>query len=336
MSSTPTHSEASGYRPGTVALLCRFLAWSTVSTLAVFLLNSYLSIWRDWPGASAVFTAEPAGLGWLQALLYAGAVLGAALFVRGTPERSLRADDAAITRLAAYLIEAAFWMVVLVGVVDAVISFLRVEDLLPRLVGEELASELGRNAFRGPVVHGPLMVLGLLLPLVFRGGINFVWLAALVVLAELQIVILRFVFSYEQTFMGDLVRMWYASLFLFASAYTLVQDAHVRVDVFYAAFDQRRRGMVNAVGSVLLGLPLCWSVLIIGMADRTSIIASPLVNLTISQSSFGMYTKYLMAGFLAVFAVTMALQFAGYFLQGVADHRGDPGGQPQSSPDSAH
>ena len=31
--------------------------------------------------------------------------------------------------------------------------------------------------------------------------------------------------------MGDLVRFWYAALF-FASAYTLKEDGHVRVDVF--------------------------------------------------------------------------------------------------------
>jgi hypothetical protein len=48
-----------------------------------------------------------------------------------------------------------------------------------------------------------------------------------------------------------------------------------------------------------------------------------------------MYVKYLMAGFLAVFAVTMTIQFAGYFLQGIADYRGDPG-RKASAPGGAH
>ena len=51
-------------------------------------------------------------------------------------------------------------------------------------------------------------------------GLGFIWLALLVVVAEFLIVITRFVFSYEQAFMGDLVRFWYAALFLFASANT--------------------------------------------------------------------------------------------------------------------
>ena len=58
----------------------------------------------------------------------------------------------------------------------------------------------------------------------------------MIVLGELLIVIARFIFSYEQAFMGDLVRFWYAALFLFSSAYTLVHDGHVRVDIIYASF----------------------------------------------------------------------------------------------------
>ena len=38
-----------------------------------------------------------------------------------------------------------------------------------------------------------------------------------------------------------------------------------------------------------------------------------------------MYVKYLLAGFLAIFAGTMMVQFASYILEGVADMRGDPG-----------
>lgn len=37
-----------------------------------------------------------------------------------------------------------------------------------------------------------------------------------------------------------------------------------------------------------------------------------------------MFVKYWMAGFLGVFAVSMLLQFSGYFLESIADFRGDP------------
>ena len=140
-----------------------------------------------------------------------------------------------------------------------------------------------------------------------------------------MIVITRFVFSYEQAYQGDLVRFWYGALFLFASAYTLFDDGHVRVDVVYASFAEKTKGLVNAVGAVLLGTSLCWVILVYGMWDKSSIINSALLRYEVSQSGFGMYVKFWMAGFLGIFAISMAIQFAAMILEGLADYRGDPG-----------
>jgi TRAP-type mannitol/chloroaromatic compound transport system permease small subunit len=312
------------YTPSPWTLTYRFLAWCVVATLFAFLLNIYLSFWRGWPGASALLADDGGALAWIQALIYTAAIAAPAAFVARTRQRSLRRDNAAMTAIALYIVNAAFWIVLLVGIVDAVVSFLRVEGFLPALFGDEMALDLGRNHFRAPYIHGPLIIAALILAATAR-TLGFMWLALLVVVAELQIVISRFIFSYEQAFMGDAVRMWYAGLFLFASAYTLVEEGHVRVDVLYSGFNQRTRGLVNAVGSVVLGLPFCWTIIVLGMSKPTSIITSPLLSLEVTQSGFGMYIKYLMAAFLAVFAASMAIQFTGYFLEGVADYRGDAG-----------
>jgi len=313
-----------GYAPTPFTLGARYVAWSVVAMLFAFLVNVYLSFWRKWPGAEAAFGPDAPALAWLQVAIYVLALVAPAVYVLRTRSRSLRQDDAAMTRLAAYVAAAAFWCVLLVGVADYVISFLRVEGFLDDLFGHQLATDLGRNQFRAPYVHAPLIVASLVIAAVARPP-GFTWLALLVVAAELQIVISRFVYSYEQAFMGDLVRMWYAGLFLFSSAYTLIEEGHVRVDVLYTNFSDRTKGLVNAIGSLCLGLPLCWTILLLGMGTPASIITSPLLALEVTQSGFGLYIKYLMAAFLAVFAVTMLIQFSSYFLESVADYRGDPG-----------
>jgi lipopolysaccharide export LptBFGC system permease protein LptF len=38
-----------------------------------------------------------------------------------------------------------------------------------------------------------------------------------------------------------------------------------------------------------------------------------------------MYVKYMMAGFLAVFAISMMIQFVAYLMDAIADYRGEPG-----------
>lgn len=315
----------SGVRDRSV-VLSRAFAWCTVAVMTAFLFNNYLTNWRDWPGPSAVFGA-PEGQGllaWSQVAVYA-ACIALALWhtVLGRPV-PLRQDANRLYAISAYIVRAAFWAVLLIGVADMVVSFLRVEGFLPALFGAEMATELGRSSFRGTYIHFPLVALALIFAAIGRGP-GFQWLALLVVGAELLIVLSRFIFSYEQAFMADLVRFWYAALFLFASAHTLLEDGHVRVDVLYAAFAQRRRGLSNALGTLLFGMPLCWVIIYYGMNSKSTVINSPLLSFEVTQTGFGMYVKYWMAGFLGIFAISMQLQFSGYFLESVADIRGEPG-----------
>ncbi len=338
LSGTAIKNDGSGHK--VIILGIRAFAVSIVAIMLLFLFNNYLNVWRQWPGLPSFFSHHGwFGLealrtplvdnqitkGWLQLLSYLGAVVLAILYVLWTRKRPLRADAALLSRFAAYIIRAAFWIVLIIGFVDIIISFLRVENFLSALVGDELTQALGRPQFRGMYVHFPLILLSFVIA-IFNRSLGFTWLAFLVVLAEFQIVISRFVFSYEQPFMGDLVRFWYAALFLFASAYTLVHDGHVRVDVLYSRFNKRSKAWTNAVGTLLLGLPMGWIILMTGMWDKTSSINSPIQSFEVSQSGYGLYVKYLMVGFLAVYAVSMIIQFASYLLDKVADLRQEPGG----------
>ncbi len=304
--------------------LCRVFAWSMIAVLFAFLINNYLNYWQNWPSASSVFAGAFSMLGSIQVLLYVAAMAAAIAYVLRSPTNLLRPDSETIYSVTAYIVRAAFWAVVLVGLADAIVSCLRVEGFLPELIGDKLTIDLGRSSFRGTMVHFPMILIGFVIAK-FHRGLGFPWLALLVVAAELLIVISRFIFSYEQAFMADLVRFWYGALFLFASAYTLLEEGHVRVDVLYAAFSDRTKGIANAIGCILLGMSLCWVIIIYGMGSQSAVINSPLLSFEVTQTGFGMYVKYWMAGFLAIYAITMLLQFSGYFLESIADYLGEPG-----------
>jgi len=312
----------------------RLFGWIILAVMTGFLLNNYLTYWQDLPGISPIYGGAANGSlpvlwSWLQLALYGVLVLAAVAYVMKN-SRTLREDSARISNINAFLIRSAFFAVLIVGLVDSAISFVRIEDFLPGLVGEDLANDLGRAQFRGPYVHMPLIALSVFIA-AFTRTLGFTWLALLVVAAEFLIVIGRFVFSYEQAFLSDLVRFWYAALFLFASAYTLLEEGHVRVDVFYAGFSARTKGYVNAIGSVVLGMSLCTVILVVGMGGKQNIINSPILTYETTQAGFGLYVKYLMAGFLGIFAVSMMIQFVAYFLDAVADIRGEPGGRDHDS-----
>jgi TRAP-type mannitol/chloroaromatic compound transport system permease small subunit len=317
-------------------ILCRSFAWCTIAALCVYLLNNYLSYWRGWPGPASGFEGSATAYALIQLALYPLGLAAAVGYVLQTRKRPLRPDAATIYGVTAYIVRAAFWAVLLIGIADTVVSFMRVEGLLRQMFGEQVAVDLGRPSFRGAWVHFPMAIAGIVIA-AFNRGIGFHWLALLVVIAEMVIVIGRFIFSYEQAFMADLVRFWYAPLFLFSSAYTLLEEGHVRVDILYSAFSERAKGIADAAGSVLLGMSVCWVVLIYGMGGRSSIINAPLLSFEVTQTGFGMYVKYWMAAFLAIFAATMLLQFSGYFLEAMANVRGEPGKRQLSTgtPDDA-
>ncbi len=303
-----------------------------IVALFLFLIDNTLIHWFKWPGTRAflshlgLFGAEGSVReltgsdvirGWIQLVASLVTIVGILSLVLKTRARKLDEDAELYNRISAFIVRAAFWAVFLVGLADMLISFVRVEGFLPAIAGEYLTIQLGRPIFRGSYIHFPLILLSIVIAS-FTRTLGFIWLALLIVAAEFLIVITRFVFSYEQAFMGDLVRFWYAGLFLFASAYTLVKDGHVRVDVLYANFSERGKALTNSLGSLLLGLPLCWNILIQGMSGKGSIINSPLLSFEISQSGFGMYTKYLMAAYLLIFAVSMAVQFISFTLSNIS------------------
>ena len=279
-----------------------------------FLINNYLTFGGNWPGALSInkniniFSS-------IQISLYFFALLFPIFLVYFyKKDISLAAIADFFDNTNSYIIRFAFWAVFIIGIVDAIISLLIIEGFIDYFFGKSWNVKLSNNSFRAPYVHFPLLFFALILGYFFK-SLNFFWLAFLVVLAEFQIVLLRFVFSYEQTLMSDLVRFWYGGLFLFASYYTLIKDGHVRVDVLYTNFTEKNKAKVNLFGSLILGIPLCLTIFLKGMACKQCVLNQPIMNFETSQSTQGMNIKYLMAGFLIIFALTMLIQFVVYFLR---------------------
>ena len=314
-----------------IPLLSRAFAYLMVSALFLYLINNFLVFWQDFTGPFALFSnyqwfgleapgkpLQPDQIrqGWSQVALYLIILLASVGYVVKSRQRTLPEESLRLATLSAYIVRFAFWSVLLIGIVDMLISFLRVENFLEHITGDWLAQQLGRPIFRGTYVHYPLMFVSLVIAARLR-SISFSWLALICVLAEFLIVVTRFVFSYEQAYMGDLVRFWYAALFLFASAYTLIEDGHVRVDVLYTGFSRRKKALIDSLGCLLLGMPICWVILMQGMGGRGNSINSPLLSFEISQSGYGMYVKYIMAAFLIVYAASMLIQFVSYLLYNI-------------------
>jgi len=83
------------------------------------------------------------------------------------------------------------------------------------------------------------------------------WLTLFMVVVTFVIVVLRYVFDIGFIWLQESVIWMHAAVFMLGAAYTLREEEHVRVDVFYRDMSERRRAWVDLVGVLIFLLPLC-------------------------------------------------------------------------------
>ena len=88
-------------------------------------------------------------------------------------------------------------------------------------------------------------------------GEKSAWLNLVLIFLICLDVLQRYLFNQTFNWLIELEWHFFGLLFLLGSAYTLQQDKHVRVDVFYSGFSESKKAAVDLVCTVLLLIPWC-------------------------------------------------------------------------------
>jgi len=83
------------------------------------------------------------------------------------------------------------------------------------------------------------------------------WAILGMVVVTFAIVILRYFFNTGWVWMQEIVIYLHAFVFLLACGSTLVQDGHVRVDIFYREASPKTKRRIDLLGALFLLLPTC-------------------------------------------------------------------------------
>ena len=83
------------------------------------------------------------------------------------------------------------------------------------------------------------------------------WLTLFMVLVTFVVVVLRYVFDAGLIWLQESVVWMHGFVFMAGAAYTLQQEEHVRVDIFYREMSPKRRAWVDLIGVTVFLLPLC-------------------------------------------------------------------------------
>jgi TRAP-type mannitol/chloroaromatic compound transport system permease small subunit len=77
------------------------------------------------------------------------------------------------------------------------------------------------------------------------------------VLITFTVVTLRYGFNIGSIALQESIGYFHAFIFMIGAAYTLKNDEHVRIDIFYRKMSSKNRAWVNLLGSLFLLIPMC-------------------------------------------------------------------------------
>ncbi len=98
-------------------------------------------------------------------------------------------------------------------------------------------------------------VISLLEGIVKRAGQAVSWLTVIMVLVMFTSVALRYWFDTSWIWLQESVTWMHAAVFMLAAAFTLAEEEHVRVDIFYRRLSPKQQALINAVGTLIFLLP---------------------------------------------------------------------------------
>ena len=135
-------------------------------------------------------------------------------------------------------------------------------------------------------------------------GVTVAWFALAMVLVQFLVVVLRYVFGVGSLFMQESIIYLHGTMFMLGSAYALLHNGHVRVDVFYRDADPRWKAKVDFAGHVLFLIPVCVLIFIYSWPY----VVNSWASLEGSRETSGIPAVFLLKTVVLVFCVLMILQ----------------------------
>jgi TRAP-type mannitol/chloroaromatic compound transport system permease small subunit len=137
-----------------------------------------------------------------------------------------------------------------------------------------------------------------------RIGVTVAWFALAMVLIQFLVVVMRYVFGVGSLFLQESIVYLHGTMFMLGSAYTLLHNGHVRVDVFYREADPRWKAKVDFAGHVFFLIPVCVLIFVYSWPY----VLNSWASLEGSRETSGIPAVFLLKTVVLLFCVLMILQ----------------------------
>jgi TRAP-type mannitol/chloroaromatic compound transport system permease small subunit len=137
-----------------------------------------------------------------------------------------------------------------------------------------------------------------------RIGVTVAWFALAMVLIQFLVVLLRYVFGVGSLFLQESIVYLHGAMFMLGSAYTLLHNGHVRVDVFYREANPRWKAKVDFAGHVFFLVPVCVLIFVYSWPY----VINSWASLEGSRETSGIPAVFLLKTVVLIFCALMILQ----------------------------
>lgn len=114
----------------------------------------------------------------------------------------------------------------------------------------------------------------------------------------------RYLFSSGSIALQELEWHLFDVVILFGIAYTLKENAHVRVDIFYAAYSEKTKALLNSISSLFFILPFSLLIIYISL----DFVEMSFVQNEASSNPGGLQYRYLVKALLPLSFIFLSLQ----------------------------
>jgi len=137
-----------------------------------------------------------------------------------------------------------------------------------------------------------------------RIGRGIAWLTLLMVLITFAVVILRYVYAIGWVWLQESYVWLHGVVFMVGAGYTLLHNAHVRVDIFYRPNSARYKAIIDLLGSLLLLLPIVGVVIFVSY----DYVLDSWLRLEESREAGGLPGLFLLKSVIIVYTLVLGLQ----------------------------
>ena len=135
-------------------------------------------------------------------------------------------------------------------------------------------------------------------------GILTSYLAIPLILLTFIVAFMRYILDFGSIAIQEVIIYFHALIFTIGASYTLKNDMHVRIDIFYNNLTQKKKKTINFYGTIFFLIPTC----VLIFVTSFNYVLSSILLLESSKEAGGLPVLYILKIYILLLPITLFLQ----------------------------